>query len=378
VLPFPARQPPWMNTMTHEEAFLQAILDDPDDDGVRLIFADWLDEHRGQAGAARAEFIRGQIQLAGLDDDHPQKPSLQQRERELLGKHEKAWLQPLRPSVREWAFARGFVEEVRVWTDEFLRSKAAAFRKTPVRHARFSDATRGLPRLLQRPELVRLRSLDLGYNQLNPESMRELASCPHLPNLVRLDVARNPILEAGFRELASAPFPQLRELLLAQTGLTPAGLEALLQAPHLPPPRLLDLRYNTILTAGAEILARSSRCAELETLLLDGPASFLAGNLSRGEVRVDILIESTYLTRLSRLSLVSCGLDDEAVGVLANSNLGNLQTLDLSLNNIGDAGARTLLRSQKLARLREIRLTGNTRISGRVQKQLQERFKLVL
>jgi uncharacterized protein (TIGR02996 family) len=30
--------------MTHDEAFLQAILDSPDDDAPRLIYADWLEE----------------------------------------------------------------------------------------------------------------------------------------------------------------------------------------------------------------------------------------------------------------------------------------------------------------------------------------------
>ena len=43
------------------EAFMQAILDAPDDDTPRLIFADWLDEH---GEAERAEFIRVQCELA--------------------------------------------------------------------------------------------------------------------------------------------------------------------------------------------------------------------------------------------------------------------------------------------------------------------------
>jgi uncharacterized protein (TIGR02996 family) len=42
--------------MSHEAAFLQAILDSPDDDTPRLVYADWLDEH-GQT--ERAEFLGG-------------------------------------------------------------------------------------------------------------------------------------------------------------------------------------------------------------------------------------------------------------------------------------------------------------------------------
>ena len=47
--------------MSQHAGFLRAILDDPDDDGVRLVYADWLDEH-GQP--ERAEFIRVQCELA--------------------------------------------------------------------------------------------------------------------------------------------------------------------------------------------------------------------------------------------------------------------------------------------------------------------------
>lgn len=46
--------------MTDREALMQAVLRDPDNDGPRLIYADWLDEH-GENG--RAEFIRVQCEL---------------------------------------------------------------------------------------------------------------------------------------------------------------------------------------------------------------------------------------------------------------------------------------------------------------------------
>jgi uncharacterized protein (TIGR02996 family) len=38
--------------MTHDDAFLQAIIERPDDDAPRLIYADWLDE-RGDPRARR-------------------------------------------------------------------------------------------------------------------------------------------------------------------------------------------------------------------------------------------------------------------------------------------------------------------------------------
>jgi uncharacterized protein (TIGR02996 family) len=46
--------------VTHDDAFLQAILESPDDDTPRLVYADWLDEHD------RDEFIHMQGLLARL------------------------------------------------------------------------------------------------------------------------------------------------------------------------------------------------------------------------------------------------------------------------------------------------------------------------
>src|SRR5262249_10801808 len=49
--------------MTQGEAILQGVLDNPDDDTPRLVYADWLDDH---GDPDRAEFIRVQIELARL------------------------------------------------------------------------------------------------------------------------------------------------------------------------------------------------------------------------------------------------------------------------------------------------------------------------
>jgi uncharacterized protein (TIGR02996 family) len=48
-------------SLTHDIPFLQAILDQPDDDTPRLIYADWLEE-RGQA--QESEFLRLECRLA--------------------------------------------------------------------------------------------------------------------------------------------------------------------------------------------------------------------------------------------------------------------------------------------------------------------------
>jgi uncharacterized protein (TIGR02996 family) len=67
--------------MTHEEAFLQAIIENSDDDAPRLIYADWLDEN-GQPD--RAEFIRIECQLAKLHQDDSRWQELEARKEQLL------------------------------------------------------------------------------------------------------------------------------------------------------------------------------------------------------------------------------------------------------------------------------------------------------
>ena len=70
-----------MAPMTHDESFLRAIREEPDDDGVRLIYADWLEEH---GKAERAEFIRGQVTLARTPLGAPGRNELAFRVRLLL------------------------------------------------------------------------------------------------------------------------------------------------------------------------------------------------------------------------------------------------------------------------------------------------------
>src|SRR5690349_16083235 len=40
----------WSLPVTHNAAFLQAIIENPDDDSLHLIYADWLDDHGQSAG----------------------------------------------------------------------------------------------------------------------------------------------------------------------------------------------------------------------------------------------------------------------------------------------------------------------------------------
>jgi uncharacterized protein (TIGR02996 family) len=92
--------------LTHDDAFLASIIESPDDDAPRHIYADWLEEHEQ---GERAEFIRVQCALARMDEGDPGRAGLESRERELLARYEAAWLGSLRHPCLHWRFVRGFV-----------------------------------------------------------------------------------------------------------------------------------------------------------------------------------------------------------------------------------------------------------------------------
>src|SRR5262249_2972862 len=97
--------------MTHDEAFIRSILETPEDDGVRLIYADWLEEHDNPRG----EFIRTQVELSRLSAGDPRFSALQERKSELLAAHWDEWLAPLRrllpPGEDYYWFHRPFYPE---------------------------------------------------------------------------------------------------------------------------------------------------------------------------------------------------------------------------------------------------------------------------
>jgi uncharacterized protein (TIGR02996 family) len=103
--------------MTHEDAFLQAILESPDDDTPRLIYADWLDEH---GDPARAEFIRVQCRLTQIPLDDPVRSDLLLREELLLAEYVDEWLGELHRTLRRWQFRRGFLHAIVFWDPWYL------------------------------------------------------------------------------------------------------------------------------------------------------------------------------------------------------------------------------------------------------------------
>src|SRR4051812_37830160 len=106
--------------MTGHEAFLQAILEDTEDDVARLVYADWLDEQ----GGPRGEFIRAQVRMHQVSPDSPRWRALYERQEQLIVSSR--WLAglPSLPGVSWGRFERGFVRLVYFSNWEAFRANA--------------------------------------------------------------------------------------------------------------------------------------------------------------------------------------------------------------------------------------------------------------
>src|SRR5262245_38674728 len=114
-----------------QDALLQGILESPDEDAPRLVYADWLEEHgTTEADRARAELIRTQARLATLRYDDDRVSPLQARALRLLSRHRYAWF----AGCLYGRTHRGFVDQLDFWTPEaFAEHGPALFARQPVR-----------------------------------------------------------------------------------------------------------------------------------------------------------------------------------------------------------------------------------------------------
>jgi uncharacterized protein (TIGR02996 family) len=390
-----------------DPGLLAQVLERPDDDAPRLVYADWYEEH-GQVH--RAEFIRLQCRLAQLGEQDPERLALEQREADLWFAYRTEW------QSRKFAgeFRRGFVHKVRRTASMFLRAGEDLFAAVPVEELQVSAVRTDWAAFAASPLLGRLSGLDLEYNRLGAEELRavlaatrpqglralslqstgfrveharELARWPGLPHLRRLDLSQNRLDEAALAELAGTPFDSLTWLDLTNVGpitslparaarlayldlynnaVEPGRLDRLAQDA----PALTTLKVDGTERHTLELI-ESPLAARLESLklyhynaanVLPGPE--VLGRLLRPAVpwrlrqlKADFLplaeaFAGGVTLPLFRLEAGCCKLDARAVAGLASSpQLAGLRWLDLHQNPIGDDGARALAESPHLRRL---------------------------
>ncbi len=177
--------------MSHA-AFRAAICATPEDDTLRLVYADWLDE---QGEFALAEFIRTQIELSHLTPTDPRRPDLEDRENELLRTHETTWLGSVPGSITSWKFDRGFLKEIAGDPRTLIHPGVEAFLEShPVTRLdlqqSFSRDLSLVQQLTQVSWLSRIKELLIDVLHLGLRGLGQLLQSEQLGPLQQLELTR--------------------------------------------------------------------------------------------------------------------------------------------------------------------------------------------
>lgn len=315
---------------------LRAILDDPDDDVPRLVYADVLQ----RAGDPRGELIA--LQLAGRPEADA-----------LLAAHRAAWVGRL-PNVVDAHFERGFVSAVQLR----VPSDLAALELEPIR------------------AVVMIRDDD-DDGELDALAVaRTFAADPRTARLRSLDLTHLALGEAALGVLLAADLRGLRELHLGDADCQTYAARAIATLP------LATLGchgdYAADLDEGIELLATSPCAASLASLVLTdcgltaragraiGAAfprlrhvSFSGGSYQANRLRDDGALGLGPHRTLARLGLVHNDVSDTFLEALAAGALPAL--VDLAVNScprVTSRGVVALARSPRFATMEALWLGG--------------------
>jgi uncharacterized protein (TIGR02996 family) len=343
------------------EMLLRAIVEDPDADDLRLIYADWLHDH---GDAARAEFIRVQVRLATMDSTDPERCDIERRVAELLGANRRRWWAEVPGGLdldhTRVEFRRGFPQEFWVTSlDPFWDVAEAVSTGTPLARLELSQATENLPRIAACPALASVRRLAISGNYVRLAHVTTLLESPYLSRVQDLQVGCSEPGDTVASLVASWPgATSLRKLTLYPDTMPAAGVATLLAAPALRNLRELGLNGTGIDTDGVRALVSVNSPPPLEEL-------FLARRGEMDEEGFRLLARWPGLARVRHLQLSRGGPSDDlakaaCLGQLALSpHLGALHTLELGSSSVGPVGARVLARMEALRNLRSLWLACN-------------------
>jgi uncharacterized protein (TIGR02996 family) len=339
--------------MSERDALLRRIIDEPDADAPRLVFADWCEEN-GEPD--RAEFIRAQIQLEGMPEWEPERFDLEERSLDLLSAHWDEWTADLPAWARQQplTFRRGFVGEARM--------KAIRFRDSGDELVEAAPLLRGtLSGLGKRPEALARSQALLGLREV----------------VFDLDYRDRPHASPFFRDW--------RPRRLVHLGLAGASwygddeIAALLELPHWRELRRLDLRapvgdgsvaaacrlgglvaldFQADLSAWSAMEVAGAGWRRLERLGIHGhyrPYEYRPVEGDMGQYQFGAITEADWFPRLRSLTISGASFD--ACAALSDVPAG-LRHLAVSDSPEGDGGLDRLLESDLVAGLASFRLYG--------------------
>jgi uncharacterized protein (TIGR02996 family) len=324
--------------------FLKRILEHPDDDAPRLVFADWLEER----GDPRGEFIRLQCALAAGTGDEAVRQKMLRREQELLAGHWNTWgAKPFRGIADRCRFRRGFIEQIAIAADRFIEHGADLFEWAPLRRIRIFD--------------------------LNPEQTNRFANCPALKRVVELDLTGLDLHDDGIEHLLRSPhLHQLRWLNLSVNGLSDRAWGMIVRSSALPGLGWLDVSHNHLRELPGALALPNLKTLDFSHNECSGAAmvKFATAKLSRLRILGNPLGDEYFSEVLHKyhvqlvidgeLNLADCGLGPQSAVTLAASPVRRaLHTIKWEHNAIGDEGLIAWSRAAGFDRLTRLELAAN-------------------
>lgn len=363
-----------MTTRASNAELHAAVLAAPDDDGPRLVYADWLIEH----GDPRGELIVLQIARSRLPADDLKAAELKQRERALWDAHGESWFAPFRTPAGDVnaTFERGFPETLSanaaialsampdaLFDDTCIRTlswrrgsndvvfellhngNGGFLRRMGVGFGWHSDSNTALVATIERHlPRMRLRKLAIGESELSKESLRALlaaleagptrlaefdlsasnldsdhvaaiVSSPAFEGLRSLRLHCQRFDSVTLRSLGAWAHGGLRELSLAGCPIGTGLLGTIIALPAFASLERLDLARTKI---GADDV-RAIVDARLPLVALE-----LGGN-TLGPTIAEHLAREGFGDQLERLGLASTGIGLAGLDVLVASKLPRLE-----------------------------------------------------
>jgi uncharacterized protein (TIGR02996 family) len=324
--------------MVDDLTFLRVIGANPDDDGPRLLYADFLEEKGDAASAAHAEFIRVQCALDAAAPGSGNLDALRDREKELLTAHWPTWLRPacqaagdalpdsldkfwhlgwqmdrerhnhmlFRPGSMKMSyfhaaqFRRGFLAHVALWNRESRgeRHVARLWDRAPIDGLSLMDySSKDLAKTLAAIEGgERLRSLEIGFT--DDDSVTLVATARGLRWLRELILRGiKGRLDAAEVLSQSATLTSLRLLVIESCSVGDDGIARLCRAPFAAGLERLELVKCDVTNAGAIHLARYWPARNRLTHLDMSDNQIFGGGMSDVRDRFGDVLKSSFGNR---------------------------------------------------------------------------------
>jgi uncharacterized protein (TIGR02996 family) len=373
--------------VTDHDALRRAIIDHPDEDTPRLVYADWLDEHaddtRFHSGSMRthAQFIRADVLMAQRNEFDPERLKWELIDKPRL--EAQAWTQGVLPRVpagvqfdRAPLFRRGFPWAVRFDSQTWnlpqppvaafplervcyeqcgyfgidqLRGAAWRGRLRAVEFGRGYSAAVDPRRLFTMDGLDRLEAVAFRSGAVNAAEADNLIRSPLYGRLSALTITESPVGATLVPALAHARTHPLRELHLIGCRLTPAALGAIVGV-H------AGGRLES-LSAGGDRIGAPEKFRVFARADLPPLRSLDMSDDAPKESGLETFLASPVVRWLQRLRLAGCNLNGARVRLLAGGAFANLRALNLARNSVGNDGLTALARSPHLAGLRVLNLS---------------------